>query len=282
MTITKIKEDDKYQMADLVPEEYLYGAENTCICAVEEEEICGVISAAIDEDRALEIRYIFIAPEHRGQKLATSLFQMLSYMARSSGICSFTANFVRQGKEDELSLFFKANGFELIEESGLFSIDLSMADSSLEKEGIWDIRVCAVNRVTRTEWNDLCNILMEKRIKNNREGGKAIYIVPDDREKYDTDLSQIAFDDRGRPAGVILIRQTSDGLNIDYLCNLRTIIPQISVVLMKTACDAAAEKYPEIKVYFHAYNPAAEKMARKYFGRFLKDEGRAEYYIKYL
>ncbi len=282
MNLTMIKEADKDQLLGILPEEYLYGAENTCICAIDNSEVNGVLSAALDEGRSMEIRYIFIDPEYRGQRIATSLISMLADLSRTIGVSSLSTSFIRQGAKDEYALFLQKLGFELIEDSGIFSIDLSLADMSLENENTSGCTVSPINKVTRSEWNTLNNILQEKRLNSNRSGTSDIYIIPGDREKYDMDLSHMAFDNTGKILGTIFVRKTSDGLIIDYLCNFYIARPQISIALMKAACDAAAEKYPEIKIFFHAYNPLSEKMARKHFGRFIKDEGRAEFYLKYI
>ena len=76
MIITLINDKDKWQLTEAVPEELIRSC-NVVICALEGEDLKGVLLARAVRKETQDITYLFVAEEARGAGVARDMLKLL-------------------------------------------------------------------------------------------------------------------------------------------------------------------------------------------------------------
>ena len=287
MTITIISKEEQEQLYDVFPQDILEESD-VCIAALQGDEVHGILTAKAIFEQTWDVTFIHVDRLWRGHHVGEDMLRLLVMTVRQLGAAALTASFFKENGKDELYEFAVMNGFETVSESGVLGTSLSsvsIALDSLKKVKDFGGDVLSLDEATDTQWKQLNTILEEKRSEQDKKRGKdsgLLYIMPEPKNYYKTDISCIAIDKKDVPCGALLMREADDYISVDYLVNLIVKKPDVVICMMKTVVDAMSKKYKDIDIHFHTYNPEAEKLARTLLGRYVKDEGKAVYMIKYL
>ena len=287
MIISVLNEGEMTQLCDVFPETILRDCD-ICIGAIQGSDVYGVLTAKKILKETWDITFIHVDPVWRNHHVAEDMLKLLAQTVRRLGAGAISACFFRAGDRDSLFSFAVRNGFEIVSESGvlgssLSSVCIALDDFNTKKS--YSGKVISLDKATDEQWYSLNRVLEEKRSEQDKKRGAnsgMLYIIPEPRKYYKTEISYIALDKKDRPAGALLMREGDDYLSVDYLVNLISKEPSVVLNLMKASAAAMESFYGDVNIHFHTYNPAAERLARTLLGKFIKELGRVVYMIKYL
>ena len=284
MTITILRDEDKIQLAGVVPDE-LMEESNMAVCALSEDELCGVMLTKAVRSDTWDVTYAYVLPAWKRQGVATDMLRLIVTVAKAVGVGALTLSLFEDDDERDIRSFAEANGFEMINESPVLSASLSSIEIALGKKldsKITDGNVVRLKHVSGSAYGKLLDKLGELRHEKKDRASADYYMIPKNRSFYDADVSAVALDEDGEICGILLMREETDFVSVDYMCSLKPEDPRIAMSLLKNACDWTCDKYNETLVHFHAFNPAVVKMTKSLFGRFLSETGKAVYMIRYI
>ena len=284
MTITIINQEDIWQLSEVVPEDLLRSCD-LCICALEGEDLKGVLLAQAVLKETWDITYAYVEDTARRSGVAKAMLDLLALTLSTAGAGALTMTYVGGDKEDLLSYFAQSAGFRVVRENRVLETTLSAASIALEskrKKGTFNGKLIPLRDVTNNTWSRFCNLLSERRAHAKNTIDNQVYLNPGMTESYQKDLSILAVKESGEPCGCILVRHVDDYVSVEYLCNLDENNPFVLLSMLLASCDSAEQRYGEIKICFHTYNPKAEKLAKTLLGKYAKELGTVCYAIKYI
>ena len=287
LTITIVNEKEKEQLCELFPETIINDSD-ICIAALKGTEVYGILTAKRVLTECWDITFLHVDDAWRGHRVGEDMLKLLIMSVRNLGAGAVTASFLRDDDNDSLYRFALRKGFETVSESGVLSSTLSSVSISLEavkKQKSSSGTIIPLSMATVNHWNALTRLLEERRSEQDKRRGNNsgfLYIMPEPKNYYTEKISFLALDKSGVPTGALLMREGENYISVDYLVSLVAKDPTIVINLMKASCEAMEERYKDIDIHFHTYNPAAKKLAHTLLGRYVKDTGLAVYMIKYL
>ena len=254
------KELEKYR--EVIPED-MYSPGIMLFVAKSEGVMTGILVAEAAGLRDIIIRYIFVPEQYRLTHVGRALEELLYEMASAMGMDRIVVSFVRDEDED-MAGFFTSLGFEVMDESGLFELDMSDTAEKIADytRGKPDVRTLALGEVSAGDYDKLRHRLLEKKTRSDRGGN--LYMDPGTMEHFDPDISFIAMDKNGEPAGAILFKPYDGDFVLEYICVLSPGIGDVMFDLLEAAANRALEKAViGKKMFFHGINRSVVRMAKK-------------------
>lgn len=254
------KELEKYR--EVIPED-MYSPGIMLFVAKSEGVMTGILVAEAAGLRDIIIRYIFVPEQYRLTNVGRALEELLYEMASAMGMDRIVVSFVRDEDED-MAGFFTSLGFEVMDESGLFELDMSDTAEKIADytRGKPDVRTLALGEVSAGDYDKLRHRLLEKKTRSDRGGN--LYMDPGTMEHFDPDISFIAMDKNGEPAGAILFKPYDGDFVLEYICVLNPGIGDVMFDLLEAAANRALEKAViGKKMFFHGINRSVVRMAKK-------------------
>ena len=254
------KELEKYR--EVIPED-MYSPGIMLFVAKSEGVMTGILVAEAAGLRDIIIRYIFVPEQYRLTYVGRALEELLYEMASAMGMDRIVVSFVRDEDED-MAGFFTSLGFEVMDESGLFELDMSDTAEKIADytRGKPDVRTVALGDVSAGDYDKLRHRLLEKKTRSNRGGD--LYMDPGSMEHFDPDISYIAMGKNGEPAGAILFRPYDGDFVLEYICVLNPGIGDVMFDLLEASANRALDKAViGKKMFFHGINRSVVRMAKK-------------------
>ncbi len=254
------KELFKYR--EVIPED-MYSPGIMLFVAKSEGVMTGILVAEAAGFHDLIIRYIFVPEKFRHSHVGRALAEFLYEMSSAMGMDRIVVSFVRDEDEDMAGVFTSL-GFEVMDESGLFELD--MADTA-EKiadytRGKPDVRTVALGAVSAGDYDKLRHKLIEKKTQSKRGG--ELYMDPGPAEHFDPDISFMAMDKNGEPTGAILFKPQDGDFVLEYICVLNPGVGDVMFDLLEAASNRALEEAViGKKMFFHGVNQSVVRMAKK-------------------
>ena len=254
------KELEKYR--EVIPED-MFSTGLMLLGAKSDGVMTGILLAEPTGLNDLVIRYVFVPEKYRRTGIGRALAEFLNETSSAMGMDRIVASFVRD-EDDDLAGFFTSLGYEVMDESGLY--ELNMADTA-EKiaeftEGMPDVRTVALGEVSAGDYDKLRYILAEKK-KQSKRGGD-LFMDPGPMERFDPDISFMAFDNKGEPTGAILFKPLDGDYVLDYICVLNTGLGEVMFDLLEAASNRVLDEVTAgKKMFFHGVNRSALNIAKK-------------------
>ena len=285
--ISFIRDEDKAQLAGLLPEELLADDRTSCICSFFEDAVNGILVSCPTDAYVWDIPFIFVEDSARRNRIASDMLSLLTLTLKPLGVSALTLSFMAEAEENELLTFAEHNGFFSIEASTVYEValeDVRTFFHKTKKASPPELKTTALSRVPKKRWNAFLAELETNRLKKGEIDKMQVYWLPHEREVYDGELSRLLFDEHGAPIGAILIRVDDEDnhMIIDYLVNFRQGESQILLIMFREAYLVARARFPDLDatIGFHSFNPQIKILAQTLLKDAVTEIGRAVYMEK--
>lgn len=255
MEITIITDENKSYFEPLMPKEQ-WESSDLFLGAIQDETACGILAAA-EDDKVLEISYLYVAEEYRNRGIASALLESLHQIGQDSGMDGELCQFLLNDDTKELDSCLAENLYAMDDlSSTVYSVTLGELPGKYfggQMENTGNL-LLPLSKVTAKTWN-----LFLERIAANQQGTDTMVRL-EAMSAYDPSCSFLLME-HDLPQGAILFENRGEDYLLSYFCAMGKSASMNMMALFRAGYQVLmADCSRETKIYINALTETSEKM----------------------